>query len=220
MYIEKEYLLNKIDEYCSISNIELTFDEKYKLSSCVSKILDNNRVITSDEHLELIEHNITLESYETIEFNDEIMCIEEVGYEELYDIEVDGNHLFYANRILTHNSAVNNLESDNAAVSDSIGTVQTADFICFLLQTEEMKERKEVIFKITKNRFNGRTDYFTMSIDYEKMRFTDVIEMTSTDQIAKTEEIINTELEKERIAASEVIKESWDFTTTGTSTDN
>lgn len=72
-------------------------------------------------------------------------------------------------------SAVNNTEASNDAVSDSIGTVQTADFIVFLLQNEQMKEEKLITCKCTKNRFTGRTDSWDMSIDYEHMRFSDVV---------------------------------------------
>lgn len=34
-----------------------------------------------------------------------IVQIEEIGYSDAIDIEVSGNHLFYANDILTHNSS-------------------------------------------------------------------------------------------------------------------
>lgn len=64
-------------------------------------------------------------------------------------------------------------KADNSNVSDSIGTVMTADYMLFLLQDEEMKEKKEIICKVTKNRFNGRTDTWLMNIDYDKMRFSD-----------------------------------------------
>jgi len=38
-----------------------------------------------------------------------------------------------------------------------------------------MKERKEIVCKVTKNRFNGRTDAWMMNIDYDKMRFNDML---------------------------------------------
>jgi len=71
--------------------------------------------------------------------------------------------------------AVNNTDSaDNSNVSDSIGTVMTADFMLFLLQDDEMKERNEIVCKCTKNRFNGRTDTWMMNIDYKLMKFNDM----------------------------------------------
>ncbi len=73
-------------------------------------------------------------------------------------------------------SATNNVdEADNSNVSDSMGTVMTADFLMFLLQNEEMKERKEIVCKITKNRFAGKTDTWLMNIDYDHMRFNDML---------------------------------------------
>lgn len=66
-------------------------------------------------------------------------------------------------------------EVDNSAVSDSMGSVMTADFLLFLLQNEEMKERKEIVCKVTKNRFNGRTDTWMMNVDYSHMRFSDMV---------------------------------------------
>lgn len=71
--------------------------------------------------------------------------------------------------------AIGNTDADNSAVSDSIGSVMTADFMLFLLQDEEMKERGEMILKCTKNRFNGRTDTWMMSVDYTRMRFEDML---------------------------------------------
>ncbi len=72
-------------------------------------------------------------------------------------------------------SNLNIADVDNDSVSDSIGTVQTADFILFLLQTPVMKEEGLLTCKVTKNRFNGRTDYWDMNIDYKHMRFSDAI---------------------------------------------
>jgi replicative DNA helicase len=86
-------------------------------------------------------------------------------------------------------SAVNNKEADNSSISDSLGSVMTADFIMFLLQNEEMKQNSEICMKVTKNRFNGRTDTWIMGVDYEKMRFIDLendfgevrVQSTNTD---------------------------------------
>lgn len=73
---------------------------------------------------------------------------------------------------------------DNSSISDSMGTAMTADLMIFLLQDEEMKERKEIILKCTKNRYTGRTDTWMMNIDYEHMRFADVITENSVEHLA------------------------------------
>jgi len=71
-------------------------------------------------------------------------------------------------------SATNKDDADNSSISDSMGTAMTADFMLFLLQNEEMKIQKQIACKVTKNRFNGRTDTWIMGIDYEHMRFHDI----------------------------------------------
>jgi len=68
-------------------------------------------------------------------------------------------------------AAVGNTDSDNSTISDSLGTAMTSDLMLFLLQDDAMKEKKEIVCKITKNRFTGRTDTWLMNIDYEHMRF-------------------------------------------------
>lgn len=174
MYKEKIDLIGKIDDYCKEKNISLSFQEKDYLSSSVSRILDKDRTLSFDEFTELLEHNNVLEQYHAITFDDEIVSIEEVDSIAMIDFDISGNKLFYANGVLTHNSATNNIDdADNANVSDSMGTVMTADFLLFLLQNERMKEKKEIVCKITKNRFGGVTDTWLMSVDYEHMRFSD-----------------------------------------------
>lgn len=191
MYIEKEYLIKKIDEFCEINNIKMSFDDKYKFSSIISLKLDEERILTCDDFLELLEHNEHLELYNDILFNDEIINIEEIDYVEMIDFNVSGNKLFYANNILTHNSAVGSTEADNGAVSDSLGSVMTADFLLFLLQTPEMKEAKEIILKCTKNRYTGRTDTWMMNVDYVHMRFDDMITENSLEHTKMLEDLAN-----------------------------
>lgn len=74
-------------------------------------------------------------------------------------------------------SAVNKTdEVDNSAIADSMGTAMTADMILMILQSEEMKEKAEVVIKITKNRYTGKTDTFMMGIDYDHMRFVSLVQ--------------------------------------------
>ena len=84
--------------------------------------------------------------------------------------------------------ATNKTEADNSAIADSLGTAMTADFMLFLLQNEEMKKNSEIVCKVTKNRFNGRTDTWEMSIDYPHMRFNDMLEQSSGEAVFKQAE--------------------------------
>jgi|SaaInl8_200m_RNA_FD_contig_31_1233686_length_2218_multi_7_in_0_out_0_5 hypothetical protein len=168
------------------------------------------KVLDSTEFIDMLDLGICDDMNSLVNFNDEIVDIEYIGEEITYDIDVTGNHLYYANGILTHNSAVNNLESTNDAVSDSIGTVMTADFMLFLLQDEAMKEQNEIVCKVTKNRLAGRTDTWMMNIDYEHMRFSDAIVPTDINiDIA----LGNSVSEVKRIAA-EKQKDMEDFANT------
>lgn len=82
-------------------------------------------------------------------------------------------------------------EVDNSSISDSMGTAMTADFMLFLLQNEEMKARKEFVLKCTKNRYTGRTDTWMMNIDYEHMRFHDMVTENSIEHTKMLEDLAN-----------------------------
>lgn len=92
--------------------------------------------------------------------------------------------------------AINSDNADNSKISDSIGTAMTADFMMFLLQTEDMKEKCEIVCKVTKNRFNGKTDHWTMNIQYEHMRFNDMIIIDPTKKI-ETVDVVTGEVKQE-----------------------
>ena len=78
-------------------------------------------------------------------------------------------------------SAINKTDGvDNSAIADSIGSAATADFILMILSNEEMKEKCEAAIKITKNRYTGRTDTFMMGVDYDHMRFTELVQPFKT----------------------------------------
>lgn len=133
-------------------------------------------ILDFNEYLKVLRNQ---ELNEEIVFNDEIISIEEVEPTEMLDISLNGNNVFYGNDILIHNCAINKIDGvDNSAVSDSYGTNATADLMVFILQNEVMKEKSEVLVKFTKNRYTGITDSFMLNIDYQKMRFSDVIDET------------------------------------------
>ena len=83
---------------------------------------------------------------------DEIESIEYVGEEETIDITVTGNHLFWANNILTHNSAVQEQEHDQSMIGGGISKIQTADNVISIYATFAMKERGEYQLQFLKTR--------------------------------------------------------------------
>jgi len=102
-----------------------------------------------------------------------ILKIEELDERELVDIEVSGNHLFYANDILTHNSSS---DVDLTDTSESFGLPATADFMFALIATEELDQSGRIMVKQLKNRYNDLTYYrkFTVGIDRAKMKLYNV----------------------------------------------
>lgn len=95
-----------------------------------------------------------------LDYNDEIVEIEEIGELETVDISVSGDNLFYCNNILTKNS---------------FGLPATADFMFGLIRTEELEELGQLMIKQLKNRWGdlGENKRFVVGIDRSKMRLYD-----------------------------------------------
>ena len=68
------------------------------------------------------------------------------------DIEVTGNHLFYANDILTHNSSSDPGLEDT---SESFGLPATADLMFALITSEDLEALGQIMVKQLKNRYNA-----------------------------------------------------------------
>ena len=109
-----------------------------------------------------------------------ILKIEELDERELIDIEVSGNHLFYANAILTHNSSSDVELTDT---SESFGLPATADLMFALISTEELEGLGQILVKQLKNRYNDPTmnKRFVLGIDRAKMRLYDVEQSAQKD---------------------------------------
>ena len=109
-----------------------------------------------------------------------ILKIEELDEREMIDIEVSGNHLFYANDILTHNSSSDVSLTDT---SESFGLPATADLMFALISTEELEELGQILVKQLKNRYNDPTIHkrFVVGIDRAKMRLYDVEQSAQND---------------------------------------
>jgi len=109
-----------------------------------------------------------------------IIKIEELDERELVDIEVSGNHLFYANGILTHNSSS---DVDITDTSESFGLPATADLMFALISTEELENLGQIMVKQLKNRYNDPTmnKRFIVGIDRAKMRLYDCEQSAQED---------------------------------------
>ena len=104
---------------------------------------------------------------------DEIILIELLEKEvETLDISVSGNNLFYANNILTHNSAFNQTEPGMETISESIGLAATADVIVSIYQNAEDREIGIIRLGMMKNRYGPRGHTQAMRIDYSTLTIT------------------------------------------------
>ena len=109
-----------------------------------------------------------------------IIKIEELDEREMVDIEVSGNHLFYANNVLTHNS---NSDVELTDTSESFGLPATADLMFALISTEELEGLGQILVKQLKNRYNDPTIHkrFVVGIDRAKMRLYDCEQSAQQD---------------------------------------
>ena len=109
-----------------------------------------------------------------------ILKIEELDEREMIDIEVSGNHLFYANNILTHNSSSDVELTDT---SESFGLPATADLMFALISTEDLEGLGQILVKQLKNRYAATDKYkrFVLGIDRSKMRLYDVEQSAQND---------------------------------------
>ena len=105
------------------------------------------------------EQSVITDTY--LDYDDEIISIEELDEIELMDITVSGDNLFYANDILTKNSH---------------GISMTCDMMFALISTPELEQLGHVRIKQLKNRFGDlfKPNSFLVGLERAKMNFYDV----------------------------------------------
>lgn len=115
--------------------------------------------------LELEKIEKDKKSDELLDYNDEIVSIEEMGELETIDISVSGDNLFYCNDILTKNS---------------FGLPATADWFLAINRDEELDKFKQVSCKQLKNRYTNLTlkKRFILGVDLMKQSLFDVDDAT------------------------------------------
>lgn len=114
---------------------------------------------------------------------DEIISIEELDEEYTIDISVDGNNLFFANDILTHNSQTNrSVSRDNmsaedlteAVIAESFKKLSIADFMLALVATPEDRVKGNINMKVLKDREGAKDIIIPMKVNYPQLRLYDV----------------------------------------------
>lgn len=149
-------------------NIKELMYNKVRLMKILN-LVDNETSI--DEHVNTLlkihyeQEDKNIITDKNIDYNDEIISIEDIGDCETIDISVTGDSLFYCNNILTKNS---------------IGLAATADVIVSIFQNEEDRELNVIRIGMMKNRFGPRGDTQAMSIDYTTLTIEESDEPTSS----------------------------------------
>jgi hypothetical protein len=94
-------------------------------------------------------HNLNPEDF----VMDEIVSIELVGEEDTVDITVEDTHMFFANGVYSHNSALDEDIIEAQKISESYQKIMTADFVMSLSRKVEDKVGNTGRFHVIKNRF-------------------------------------------------------------------
>ena len=108
----------------------------------------------------------------TIDYNDSIESIEEVGILDTVDISVTGDNLFYCNNILTKNS---------------FGLPATVDFMAAIVTNDELVKLNQYLFVQLASRY-GDVNYFkrfVVGVDKSKMKSYDT-EQSSQDGLSES----------------------------------
>ena len=118
--------------------------------------------------LEKLEKNMLSDC--SIDYNDEIVSIQDVGELETIDIGVSGDNLFYCSDILTKNS---------------MGLPMTVDCMVAMISTDELEELGQVMIKQIANRYADSAYYkrFVIGVNRAKMKFFDLEESAQKDII-------------------------------------
>lgn len=109
------------------------------------------------------------------EIEDEIVSIECIGEMDTIDINVSGNRLFYANDILTHNSAVEEIEYDHSHIAGGISKINTSDNVIGIFTSNAMRERGRYQVQFMKTRSSsGVGSKVDLKFDVDTLRITDL----------------------------------------------
>jgi len=93
--------------------------------------------------------------------------------EELRGLAVETKTLVWTGTQLGR-AAHQNTDASMTDVSDSFGTVMTADTMFGIIKTPDLDEMGQQLIKIFKNRFGPIDKSFCVGIDYEHMRYSDI----------------------------------------------
>jgi hypothetical protein len=99
---------------------------------------------------------------------------------ELRALAIVGNFACIS-AIQTNRAGISNSDVGMENVSESIGVAAIADWLCAIINTDELKQLKQIMFKQIKNRYKNFDDpqKFLSGVDYGKMRLFELEESAS-----------------------------------------
>ncbi len=115
---------------------------------------------------------------------DEIVSIEYIGEKETIDITVSGNHLFYANDILTHNSGYDESVPGMQSMAGGMSKAYTADLAIHVNNTQQLRSKGALEFQLTKTRNSGGVgQIIEMAYDVDTLKISDQIDDPEGEKI-------------------------------------
>lgn len=89
----------------------------------------------------------------------------------------------------TNRNGFDNTEPTEKDIADSIGIIQTADWVANLISTEELRELNQIVMKMLKTRFGDKKiTKWVAGFDFPKMTLYDVEQIGQTAQARQPEE--------------------------------
>jgi hypothetical protein len=138
------------------SSIVMSANHKMPVFDNYGNLLGEKTIISGMKVGDLLLSNNISTDFLYIEHYPKIVLIEEVGVVDVIDIEVSGNNLFFANGILTHNSAITATREQKSLGQDmiqgGISKINTADLAIALVKDEAMDAAGIFRFEFLKSR--------------------------------------------------------------------
>lgn len=149
------------------------------------------------------KHKLDINEFEL----DEIVDIKLVGEEETVDITVDDTHMFFANDVYSHNSAIDSDVIEADKIADSYAKVMNADFIMSWSRKAKDKLNNTARAHIMKNRFGPDGITFPCKMD-TNTGFIEVFSPNSDIGKAVTKETKNGEIMERKLLHKKYVETS------------
>ena len=111
---------------------------------------------------------------------DEIVSIELIGEKDTVDITVEDTHMFFANDVYSHNSALEDDVIGAEKISEDYSKIMTADFVVSLSRKLEDKVAGTGRIHVIKNRFGPDGITFPTKMNASNGKI-DIYDSQSTD---------------------------------------